>query len=38
MCVAEGRVVVIVVCVGGSVGYVNEVCMEDTGCGDECDG
>ena len=35
MCVGEGRVVVMVVCVGGSV---NEVCMEVTGCGDGCVG
>ena len=31
--VGEGRVVVMVVFVGGCV---NEVCMEVTGCGDRC--
>ena len=35
MCVGEGGVVVIMVCVGGSG---NEVCMEITRCGDGCVG
>ena len=35
MYVGEGRVVAMVVCIGGSV---NEVCMEVTGCGDGCVG
>ena len=33
LCVGEGRVVVMVLCVGESV---NEVCMEVCGCGDGC--
>ena len=37
MWVGEDRMVVMVVCVGGSVG-VNEVCMEVSRCGDGCIG